>query len=111
MEKLEFKGTKGEWTYCEHNWSDTTIYANNESFTVASMSIYDELTGDNQDELENEMQANAKLISASKELLESLVDVMESSEKFGFNSSGRRICRVEPEIWEKAIKAIEKALK
>lgn len=64
----EFKGTKGVFEVIEHSWSDTSLVCGNK--TIATLSIYDEATEDNQEELEREVSANFKLFSKSTELLE-----------------------------------------
>ena len=66
----DFKGTKGEWEVCEHSWSDTSILCGEK--TIATKSIYHEATEEAQEELENEVTANFKLIAAAPELLEHL---------------------------------------
>lgn len=47
------------------------------------MSIYDEATEETQDELEAEMNANAKLIAAAPDLLESLQAIVSFIDKEG----------------------------
>lgn len=68
----EFKGTKGKWEVCEHSWSDTSLMAGDKS--IATQSIYDDATEENQEELENEVSANFRLLSASKDLLEACIE-------------------------------------
>lgn len=64
----EFKGTKGKWEVIEHSWSDTSLVCGNK--TLATQSIYEEATEENQDELETEVSANFKLIAAAPDLLQ-----------------------------------------
>lgn len=63
----DFKGSKGIWKVEEHSWSDTSVLCNEK--TVCSISISEEATEENQEELENEALSNANLISAAPELL------------------------------------------
>lgn len=95
---LEFKGTKGEFTMCEHSWSDTSIIAGGK--TIATNSIYDDATEDNQEELETEMLSNFKLMCASKDLLNALQTYLDAGCK-----EQRKVASII------AKKAIEKALK
>lgn len=86
----KFKGTKGEWI--------------NLGYRV-DVDIADGLSGicEMSDWMgEEEMQANAKLIAASKDLLEALIDLTIAV------TSGQ--CRTESEV-QKAKEAINKALK
>lgn len=63
--------TPGPWTVTEHYWSDTAIY-DSDGEVVASLSICDDATEDNQEELEKRMGANARLISCAPEMYEEL---------------------------------------
>lgn len=65
---MEFKGTQGEWDIIEHSWSDTSIIKK-DGGVIASLSIYDDSTEENQEELELNMLANAKLMAAAPYLL------------------------------------------
>lgn len=62
--------TKGPWQVNEHSWSDTSISSKDK--TICQISIYEESTEENQDELSLEMLSNAKLIAAAPDLFESL---------------------------------------
>lgn len=66
----QFKGTKGEWKVVEHSWSDTSIVCGD--YTVATKSIYYEATEDTQEELEDIVSNNFRLISCAPEMLEVL---------------------------------------
>lgn len=105
MEKLEFKGTKGEWIvdheesgYNEHHQLCTPISRKDKSYPyiIGICDVY----GDDE-----EAKANAKLIAIAPDLLEALQSMV-----FIFNrdlpdgSIGQMAC-------DKSIKAIEKALK
>lgn len=79
----QFKGTSGEWEVVEHSWSDTSIYCGNK--VICTNSIYEEATEETQDELENEVSANFKLMAASKDLLKACQAFMEL-----FNNSDMR---------------------
>lgn len=73
MEELEFKGTKGEWEVGKQLksliWSDKS--------RTKYIAACDECTGIS----EKESEANAKLIAAAPELLESLIKMCEYHEK------------------------------
>lgn len=65
-----------KWSVVEHNWSDTSIMA--EDHRVCLMSIYDEATEDTQSELEDRQAKEAALIAAAPELLEALTWVRDN---------------------------------
>lgn len=64
----EFKGTRGEWTVCEHSWGETSVIGDGRS--IAFLSIEGDATEENQYELEERQLADARLMAASKDLLE-----------------------------------------
>lgn len=103
MEKLEFKGTKNEWFIDQEESHRMTngVYCNVIS-TVNTIDIAD-VYGDDE-----ESQANAKLISASPDLLEALQHMIPVFEQL---ASFRNINVDNLECYKKARKAIEKALK
>ena len=96
---MEFKGTKGEWELVEHSWSDTSITCGDK--TICTNSIYYEATEETQEELENEVSANFKLMLASKDLLDFAIDFIEKVE------SGRA---KSTDSYNKAKEAVRKAL-
>lgn len=61
MSKLNI--TKGKWEVVENSWSDTSIVI--DLNTVLNISIYEDATEENQEELESEMNANIELIADS----------------------------------------------
>lgn len=67
---MEFKGTKGKFEVVEHSWSDTSLYCGD--YCIATKSIYDEATEENQEQLELEVSLNFKLLSKAPEMLEML---------------------------------------
>lgn len=73
MEK--FKGIPGPWEVIEHSWSDTSLVSGDK--TIATISIYDEATEENQEELESEVSANFKLLSKAPEMLKMLCRIKE----------------------------------
>lgn len=75
----EFKGTPAPWEVIEHNWSDTSIMAGDR--TVCSISIYHEGTEETQEQLEDEVSANAKLIASAPDLLEALQHLIKEWDK------------------------------
>lgn len=79
MEKNEFKGTKGKWEVCEHSWSDSSIICGDK--TIFEKSIYDDAIEETQEQLEDEVSANFKLMCASKELLDICIDFVEKVER------------------------------
>ena len=65
--------TPGPWELFEHSWCDSSIYGGQKNSTkICALSIYNVATKQNQQVLEREMDANARLIAAAPELLESL---------------------------------------
>ena len=54
---------KRNWTYVEHNWSDTSVYVDDKY--VFTMSIKDEATEETQEELEKEQSEMIKFIVAA----------------------------------------------
>lgn len=65
------KNSTTPWQKFEHSWDSTSI-ADSDGNIICSLSIYDEATEDNQQELEEQMDADANLIAAAPELLEAL---------------------------------------
>jgi len=57
-----------------------------------------------------EKEANSNLISAAPELLSICQEFVKINEQFLFDSSSRRILRIEPKLWCKLQDAISKAL-
>lgn len=53
---------KQNWEVVEHSWSDTSIMCGDK--TICTMSIYDEATEETQEELEDEVSRNFKLIAS-----------------------------------------------
>lgn len=70
MEKLEFKGTKGKWTYSEQQGKPGHCFV---AQVFAELSVAEITPRDNQDEA----TANAKLMAASKDLLKCCLDFVE----------------------------------
>lgn len=97
---MEFKGTKGIWEVVEHNWSDTSIYCGDK--VICTQSIYEETTEENQEELENEVSRNFKLISKAPEMLEMLMNYINDLKNIVPQSEARdnRIYQVEQLIKE-----------
>lgn len=77
----EVTHTPGPWKVVSYCWSDCGIYAAEDKFFGCSLSIKDEATEENQDALESEMDANARLIAAAPEMLESLENIIELAPK------------------------------
>jgi hypothetical protein len=65
---------KRNWEVVEHSWSDTSIMCGDK--TICTMSIYDEATEETQNELEDEVSRNFKLIVSSPHLLDALQDAV-----------------------------------
>lgn len=65
------KHSSTPWRKFEHSWDSTSIADSNGNI-ICSLSIYDEATEENQQELEAKMNANANLIKTAPELLEAL---------------------------------------
>jgi len=66
---------KQNWEVVEHSWSDTSIMCGDK--TICTMSIYDEATEETQDELEDEVSRNFKLIASAPELLEACKEALK----------------------------------
>lgn len=64
---MNAKHTPGPYRVIEHNWSDTSICAGDK--LIASLSIKNDATEDNQEELEDWMKAQANLFAAAPEML------------------------------------------
>lgn len=63
---------KSKWEVVEHNWSDTSIY-DQDGNLICKMSIDDEdTTEENQEEREQIVSENFKLIAAAPEMLKVL---------------------------------------
>jgi len=78
---MKTKHTPAPWEVFEHSWSNSGIYGGDKnSKNICNLSIYDEATEETQNELTKEMDANAKLIAAAPELLESLELLLETCE-------------------------------
>lgn len=90
---MEFKGSKEKWEVLEHNWYDTSIVSGDK--TIATISIYDEATEENQEKLEEEVMYNFMLIVKAPEMLEIIqahIFALDNGqlafyEKYGFNVS------------------------
>jgi len=74
------KHTSGKWEIIEHSWSDTSIVCGD--YTVATKSIYDEATEENQEQLKNEVLANFKIMAASPEMYEMLKELVAILNRF-----------------------------
>lgn len=94
--------TPGPWSYVDHSWACIGVYAHDTTRGVASLSIEDEVTEDDQYQLEVEMQANARLIAAAPELLAALIAMVDAH---AVPSSG---CKERP-AYDAARAAIAKA--
>jgi len=70
------KNSTTPWQKFEHSWDSTSI-ADSDGNIICSLSIYDEATEDNQQELEEQMDANADLIVAAPDLLEALKEALQ----------------------------------
>ena len=96
---MKTKHTKGNWLTARTNSCCGTytieIYTNETPYWIAQV-------------LDNtkESEANVKLIAAAPELLEIAIRFIEINKSFGFDSSKRRILRVEREDWNKLESAI-----
>jgi hypothetical protein len=78
---MELKHTKGEYEIVKHNWSDTSIVSGDRTICRVDLSdCYDE-DGNPNDSLE-EVEANIKLFSSSKDLLEALIRIVRWDEKY-----------------------------
>ncbi len=78
------KHSSTPWRKFEHSWDSTSIADSNGNI-ICSLSIYDEATEENQQELEAKMNANAKLIKAAPELLQNLLIMLELI-RLGYNA-------------------------
>lgn len=58
----------GPWEIVEHNWSDTSIYDADDQL-ICTLSIRDDATEENQEQLEQIMDARARAIAAMPQLL------------------------------------------
>lgn len=67
----DMKHSSAPWRKFEHSWDSTSI-ADSDGNIICSLSIYDEATEENQQELEAQMDANANLMKAAPELLKAL---------------------------------------
>lgn len=76
------KNSPTPWQKFEHSWDSTSI-ADSDGNIICSLSIYDEATEENQQELEEQMDADANLIVAAPDLLEALEVVQNSIETTG----------------------------
>lgn len=92
--------TPGPYEVVEHNWSDTSIYANGKQ--ICTHSIYDEATEDTQEELEAQTAANFRLFAASPDLYAALDNLTATMKAVGrWNTA--------PEV-ERAMKQAQAAL-
>lgn len=106
MEKLEFKGTKGEWI-CEIKNSKYETLISCGKIRIAEAKHYNEGAKDwtkNDPNIE-QGTANAKLIASAPSLLEALQYTLGQLKGLDGNNPTEKI------IIEKCEKAIEKALK
>ncbi|MBE8727963.1 hypothetical protein [Flavobacterium hungaricum] len=72
-----------KWEVVEHSWSDTSIY-DQDGNVVCTMCIDDEdTTEENQEEREQIVSANFKLIEASPDMLDVLKRIVKEFEKYG----------------------------
>jgi hypothetical protein len=69
------KWSAGPGETIKHSWECTGIYSGDRR--VAIIKIDDEVTEENQEELERVVDANAPLIAAAPDLFEALAEVME----------------------------------
>lgn len=69
--KNKIKHTPKHWEKIEHSWSDTSI-VDPDGSTICKLSIINEATEENQQDLEWQMDVNADLIAAAPEMLEAL---------------------------------------
>jgi len=65
-----------KWEVIEHSWSDTSIYDEAKN-VICTKSIYDECTEETQEEVENEVSKNFKLIACAPEMLEVLQNIVK----------------------------------
>lgn len=68
------KMTPGPWECVDHSWSDCGVYAGGKR--IAGLTVRDDATEENQDELTAEMQANARAMAAVPDLIAALERVM-----------------------------------
>ena len=109
MENLEFKGTKGEWTYSKNSSyiEVRKIIDENSNKSLSILVMLYESKGEDRSldsvSLSDENEANAKLIASAPDLLEALKELYELAYMWSNDK--------EDETLEKAKSAIEKALK
>ena len=109
MENLEFKGTKGEWTYSKNSSyiEVTKRIDENSNKSLSILVMLYESKGEDRSldsiSLSDENEANAKLIASAPDLLEALQLLLHQLENEHLSEYS------EPFI-EKAKQAIEKAL-
>jgi hypothetical protein len=109
MEKLEFKGTKGKW-----EMSHQPILSNGLYIQTVDKSHKNTFIGEVGGGLQSpqEIEANAKLIASAPDLLEALQDLTNSDlfsniVHINARAGGKKQLVI---AWEKAQKALEKAL-
>ena len=84
--------TPGPWGMQEHSWSDTSI-TDSDGCRIAKLSICDIATEETQTKLESVMDANARLIAASPELLEALEAMIQRVSDLGANGFSQEVAK------------------
>jgi hypothetical protein len=77
---MEHKHSPAPWSTIEHSWSDTSIF-DKDNNVVCSLSVEGECDENNQEQFEQLMAANAKLISKAPKMLEFLKGIVNASPK------------------------------
>jgi len=98
------------WKKLEHSWDSTSI-ADSDGNIICSLSIYDEATEENQEELESQMDANANLIVSAPDLLEALKETLQWTHRAMELEVSNSMVRAQEESIKKAEAAIAKAQK
>lgn len=71
--------TSGPWSYCEHSWAETGIYADGRRIALLNIEPY--ATEETQEVLEEEASDNAKLITSSPQMFSAFVKIAEWADK------------------------------